>query len=94
MNLLDAPSVFVYEMEDGEIKKSRAIDEVINVSYKMSLIMFLCLAMFPPVATNTEYEIAQRIARLELFFEYHDFYPHFKEYVKYKNNFYLKKFVP
>ena len=49
-------------MEDGEIKKSPAIDEVINVSYKMLIFTSLCLTLFLPVATDIESEIAQRIA--------------------------------
>ena len=47
--------------------------------------------MFSPVATDIESEIAQQIARLELFFEYNDSHPHFIECVKNKN-VYLKKF--
>ena len=68
-------------MEDGEIKKSPAIDEVINVIYKMFLFMLLCLTLFPPVATDSESEI-----RIEIFFEYADFHPHFFECVKDRNN--------
>ena len=72
-------------MEDGEIKKSPAI-EVIKGSYKMFLFMLICLTMFSPVATDFESEIAQRVARLELFFEDNDSHPHFIECVKNKNN--------
>ena len=68
-------------MEDGEIKKSPAIDEVINVSYKMFLFMLLCLTLFQPVATDSESEI-----RIEIFFEYVDSHPHFFECVKDSNN--------
>ena len=82
LNLLDAPyTVFVYSMEDGEIKKSPAIDEVINVSYKMFLFILLCLTMFSPVATDSESEI-----RIEIFLEYTDSHPHFLECVKNRNN--------
>ena len=73
-------------MEDGEIKKSPAIDEIINVSYKMFLFISLCLTMFPPVATNIESEIAQRIARLKLLIEYNDSHPHFIVFVRDRNN--------
>ena len=73
-------------MEDGEIKKSPAIDEVINVSYKMFLSMLLCLTMFSPVATDIESEIAMRIAKLEFLFEYYDSHPHFIECVINRNN--------
>ena len=73
-------------MEDGEIKKSPAIDDVINVSYKMFLFLLLCLTLFPPVATDFESEIAQRIAKLELLIEYSDSHPHFLEGVKNRNN--------
>ena len=73
-------------MEDGEIKKSPPIDEVINVSYKLILFMLLCLAMFSPVATDIESEIAQRIARLVILFEYNDSQPHFIECVINRNN--------
>ena len=59
-------------MEDGEIKKSPAIDEVINVSYKMFIFTSLCLTLFRPVATDSESEI-----RIEIFFEYADSHPHF-----------------
>ena len=68
-------------MEDGEIKKSPAIDEVINVSYKMFIFMSLCLTLFPPVATDSESE-----NRIEIFFEYADSHPHFLECVKDRNN--------
>ena len=68
-------------MEDGEIKKSPAIDEVINVSYKMFIFMSLCLTLFRPVATDSESEI-----RIEIFFEYADSHPHFLECVKDRNN--------
>ena len=70
-------------MENGEIKKSPAIDEVINVSYKMFLFIFICLTLFPPVATDIESEIAQRIA---LLFENNDSHPHFIECVIDRNN--------
>ena len=68
-------------MEDGEIKKSPAIDEVIKVSYKMFIFMSLCLTLFPPAATDSEFEIT-----LEIFFEFADSHPHFLECVKYRNN--------
>ena len=68
-------------MEDGEIKKSPTIDEVINVSYKMFLFMLLCLTMFSPVATDNESEI-----RIEILLEYTDSHPHFIECVKNRNN--------
>ena len=68
-------------MEDGEIKKSPAIDEVINVSYKMFIFMSLCLNLFPTVATDSESE-----TRIEIFFEYADSHPHFLECVKDRNN--------
>ena len=68
-------------MEDGKIKKSPAIDEVINVSYKMFLFILLCLTLFPHVATDSEYEI-----RIEIFFEYADSHPHFLECVKDRNS--------
>ena len=68
-------------MEDGEIKKSPAVDEVINVSYKMFIFMSLCLTLFPPVATDSEFEI-----RIEILFEYADSHPHFLECVKDRNN--------
>ena len=77
-------------MEDREIKHSPGRDEVINVSYKMFL--FLCLAMFSPVATDIKNEIAQRIAKIELFVEYNDSHPHFKECVKAKTTVQMKKF--
>ena len=67
-------------MEDGEIKKSPAIDEVINVSYKIFIFMSLCLTLFSPVATDGESEI-----RIEIFFEYADSHPHL-ECVKDRNN--------
>ena len=56
-------------MEDGEIKKSPAIDEVINVSYKMLIFTLLCLTLFLPVTTDIESEIAQHIAELKLLVE-------------------------
>ena len=68
-------------MEHGEIKKSPAIDEVINVSYKMFIFMSLCLTLFPPVATDSDSEI-----RIEIFFEYADSHPHFLECVKDRNS--------
>ena len=68
-------------MEDGEIKKSPAIAEVINVSYKMLIFMSLCLTLSPPVATDSESEI-----RIEIFFEYADSHPHFLECVKDRDN--------
>ena len=67
-------------MEDGEIKKSPAIDDVINVSYKMLLFILLCLNMFSPVATDRASEIS-----IEIFLEYTDSHPHFLECVKNKN---------
>ena len=73
-------------MEDGEIKKSPAIDEVINVNYKMFLFMLLCLTLFPPVATDCESEIAQCFAKLGLLIEYNDSHPHFLECVKNRND--------
>ena len=73
-------------MEDGEIKKSPTKDEVINVGYKMFLFMLLCLAMFSPVATDIESEIAQRISRSEILLEYNDSHPHFIECVINRNN--------
>ena len=82
-------------MEDGEIKKSPAIDEVINVSYKMLLFILLCLNMFSPVATDSASEI-----RIEIFLEYTDSHPHFLECVKNRNPClpeeipYLKLFEP
>ena len=85
--MLDAPyTVFVYQVEDGEVKNSPAIDEVTKVSYKMFLFILLCLTLFPPVATDIESEIAQRIARLELLIEYNNSHPHFIECVIDKNN--------
>ena len=68
-------------MEDGEFKKSPAIDKIINVIHQIFQILLLSLAMFSPVATDIESEISQRIARLELFFEYHYSDPHFKDFV-------------
>ena len=41
----------------------------------MFLFMLLCLAMFWPVATDIESEIAQRIAKLEILFVYNDSHP-------------------
>ena len=73
-------------MEDGEIKKSPAIDEVINVSYKMLIFILLCLTLFLPVATDIESEIAQRIAELKCLVEYNDSHPHFIECVVNRNN--------
>ena len=73
-------------MENGEIKKSPAIDEVIKVSYKMFLYMLPCLAMFLPVATDIESEIVQFIANLEILFDYNDSHPHFIECVINRNN--------
>ena len=73
-------------MEDGEIKKSPAIDEVINVSYKMLIFILLCLTLFLPVATDIESEIAQRIAELKSLVEYNDSHPHFIECVVNRNN--------
>ena len=80
-------------MEDGELKKSPAIDEVIKVSYKMFLFILLCLTLFPPVTTDIEYEIAQRIAILEIFFENNDSHLHFIECVKKRNNYLPEKIV-
>ena len=73
-------------MGDGEIKKSPAIDEVIKRSCKMFLFILFCLAMFSPVATDIEFEIVQRNARLEILFEYNDSHPHFIECVIIRNN--------
>ena len=73
-------------MEDGEIKKSPAIDEVINVSYKIFRFILLCLTLFLPVATDIESEIAHRIAELKLLVEYNDSHPHFIECVVNRNN--------
>ena len=73
-------------MEDGEIKKSPAIDEVLNVRYKMFIFIILCLTLFPPVATDIESENAQRIAKLELLIEYNYSHPHFIECVIDRNN--------
>ena len=73
-------------MENGEIKKSPAIDEVINVSYKMLLFILLCLTLFLPVATDIESEIVQLIANLEILFEYNDSHPHFIKCVVNRNN--------
>ena len=73
-------------MEDGEIKKSPAIDEVINLSYKMLVFILLCLTLFLPVATDIESEIAQRIAELKFLVEYNDSHPHFIECVVNRNN--------
>ena len=73
-------------MEDGETKKSPAIDEVINISYKIFVFILLCLTIFSPVATDNEFKITQCFARLELFFEYNDSHPHFIECVTNKNN--------
>ena len=76
--MLDATyTVFVYYMEDGEIKKSPAIDEVINESYKMFLFILLCLTLCLPVATDIESKIVQIIANLEILFEYNNSHPHF-----------------
>ena len=73
-------------MEDGEVKKSPAIDEVINVSYKMLILILLCSTLFLPVATDIESEIAQRIAELKSLVEYSDSHPHFIECVVNRNN--------
>ena len=73
-------------MEDGEIKKSPAIDEVINVSYKMLIFILLCLNLFLPVATDIESENVQRIAELKSLVEYNDSHPHFIECVADRNN--------
>ena len=73
-------------MEDGEIKKSPAIDEVINVSYKMLIFILLCLTLFLPVATDIESEIAQHIAELKFLVEYNDSHPHFIECVVNRDN--------
>ena len=48
--------------------------------------MLLCLAIFSPVATDIESEIAQLIAKLEMLFEYNDSHPHFTESVINRNN--------
>ena len=48
--------------------------------------MLLCLIMFSPVETDIASKNTQRIARLELFFDYHDSHPHFKECVKNRNS--------
>ena len=42
--------------------------------------------MFSPVTPDIKSEITQRIARLELFFEYNDSHPYFIECVKNENN--------
>ena len=73
-------------MEDGEIKKSPAIDEVINVSYKVFHFNLLCLTLFLPVATDFESEIVQLIANLEILFEYNDSHPHFIKCVVNRNS--------
>ena len=73
-------------MEDGEIKKSPAIDEVINVSYKMFLFILLCLTLFLPVATDIESEIVQHFANLEILFEYNDSHTHFRKCVVNRND--------
>ena len=74
-------------MEDGEIKMSPAIDEVINVSYKMFLFILLCLTLFLPVATDMESEIVQLIANLEILaLEYNDSRPHIIKCVVNRNN--------
>ena len=73
-------------MEDGEIKKSPALDEVIHLSYKMFLFILLCLTLFLPVATDIESEIVQLIANLEILFEYNDSHPHFIKCVVNRNN--------
>ena len=73
-------------MEDGETKKSPAIDEVIIESYKMFFFILLCLTLFPPVATDIESENAKNIAKLELLIEYNDSHPHFIECVIDRNN--------
>ena len=73
-------------MEDGEVKKSPAIDEVINVSYKMLILILLCSTLFLPVATDIESEIAQRIAELKSLVEYNDSHPHFIECVVNRNH--------
>ena len=73
-------------MEDGEIKKSPAIDEVINVSYKMLIFILLCLTLFLPVTTDIESEIAQRIAELKFLVEYNNSHPHFIECVVNRDN--------
>ena len=73
-------------MGDGEIKKSPAIDEVIKRSCKIFLFILFCLAMFSPVATDIEFEIAQSNAGLEILFEYNDSHPQFIECVIIRNN--------
>ena len=73
-------------MEDGELKKSPAIDEVKKVSYKMFLFLFLCLTLFSPVTADIESELAQRIAPLEILTEYNDSHPQFIECVIDRNN--------
>ena len=84
LNLLDAPyTVFVYQMEDAEIKKSPAIDKVINVSYKMFPFILLCLTMFSPVTTHSESEI-----RTEIFLEYTDSHIQFLECFKNRNKYF------
>ena len=52
----------------------------------MFLFMLICLNIFSPVATDVTTEINESIGRLELFFEYHDSHPQFKEFVKNKYN--------
>ena len=73
-------------MEDGEIKKTPAIDEVINVSYKMFLFISLCLTLCLPVATDIESEIVQFFANLEILFECNDSHPRFIKCVVNRNN--------
>ena len=73
-------------MEDGEIKKSPAIDEVINVSYKKFIFILLCLSLFLPVATDIESETVQLISNLEILFENNDSHPHFIKCVVKRNN--------
>ena len=73
-------------MEDGEINKSPAIDELLNVSYKMFLFILLCFTLFLSVATDIDSEIVQFIASLETLFEYNDSHPHFIKCVVNRNN--------
>ena len=49
---------------------------VLKVFFKSLIGSRESFSMFSPLATDFESEIAQRIARLELLFEYHDSQPH------------------
>ena len=59
----------------------------------MFLFMLFFLALFSPVATDIESEIAQRFARLKILPEYNDSHPHFLECVI-KRNKYLPEEMP